>query len=313
LLAGEVTSDQVQYLTRTFSTVRFERMGRDGPVPATAAGSSVLFTFGQSGAAFNETLAALPNLVWVHTASSGVDRLAPHLRGTSLTLTRTAEARAEQMAEHVLAMTLALVKRLPETLDRQNRREWRRCDPGTLAGATIGFVGAGSVGRAAATMFKAFNTRTIGLRRSPGVVPGFDEVIESGCLDALLKASDVLVVACPLTEETRGLLGADAFQSMRQGALLINVARGGIVIETALIRSLESGHLAGAALDVFEVEPLPESSPLWSMSNVIVTPHSSSAGPGVKDAVLAEFTANLVRFMNCEPLSNVVDLESRDY
>ncbi len=313
LVAGSVPPDQVTRLRASFPHLRFEAIPRAGPVPSEAYGATVLLTAGQPTDVFAQTVASLPRLEWVHTVSAGVDRHVPVLQGKRVLFTRTADARALPIAEHVVTMTLALFKRLPELLASQRRREWRRPRPLTLAGSTVGIVGAGAVGGEAAIRFKAFGARTIGLRRSSGPVPGMDEVWTSDRLHELLAASDVVVVACPLTPETRGSFDAAAFARMRPGAFLVNVARGGIVVEADLVASLSDGHLGGAALDVFEVEPLPNDSPLWRLPNVIVSPHSSSAAPDVWGAVMEEFAANLARFWRGEPLANLVDVDGRGY
>lgn len=313
LIAGSVPPEQVSRLQASFTDFRFVAIAREGPVVPEAKGAVVLLTAGQPTTVLEETVASLPRLEWVHTISAGVDRHLPVIRGRRALFTRTAGARAIPIAEYVVTMTLALLKRLPELIASQRRREWHRPRPLTLAGATVGIVGAGAVGREAAIRFKTFGAKTIGLRRSGEPVQGLDAVWTADRLHELLAASDVVVVACPLTPETRGLLGATEFAGMRPGAFLVNVARGGIVVEADLIAALTSGKLGGAALDVFEVEPLPHDSPLWSLPNVIVSPHSSSAAPDVWDAVIEEFAANLLRFNRGETLANLVDVDGRGY
>jgi len=313
VLAGRVPSELLAHLEGRFPELNFVSVPPEGPIADSARDATVLLTAGQPTPALKETVDALQRLEWVHTISAGVDRHLPVIAGRPVRFTRTAGARAVPIAEHVLAMTLALLKRVPDLLNSQRRREWRRSRPLDLAGATVGIVGAGAVGREAAVRFKAFGTRTIGLRRSGGPAHGFDTVWPSDHLEDLLIASDVVVVACPLTPRTKGLLGGREFELMRPGAYLVNVARGGIVVEEDLVAALQGGRLGGAALDVFEVEPLPAESPLWGMSNVIVSPHSASASPTVWDSVVEEFAENLTRYLSGAPLANVVDVEERGY
>jgi phosphoglycerate dehydrogenase-like enzyme len=224
----------------------------------------------------------------------------------ALQVTRTARARAVPIAEHVLTMTLALLRRLPDLLDAQRDRRWERREVRGLRGATVGIVGAGAIGRATATRFRAFESRVIGIKREPQPLPEFDDVWAVSRLDELLALADVLVLSCPLTEETRHLLGRARLRSMKPTALLVNVARGAVVVEEDLLEALEEGIIAGAALDVFEREPLPPEQRFWRLANVIVSPHSAAADPSVRQAVAREFLDNLERFLDGEPLEHQV-------
>lgn len=337
LIAGHVPVELVERLKRRFWSSRFGVMAPQGTVPAGFEDADVLFTSGQSAEEFGETVALLPRLRWVHTASSGVDRFLPVLKEASwsqrrpapgsgiadvapgqeqseLILTRTAEARAVPMAEHVLAVTIALLKRLPQLFEQQRLREWQRPAPVSVSGATVGIIGSGAVGRAVAHRFTALGADVVGVKRSAQPIAGFSAIWGPERLHDLLAASDVVVVACPLTAETRNMLGVDEFSAMKPDAMLVNVARGGIVVERELIAALEAGHLGGAALDVFEVEPLPPDDPLWSLPNVIITPHSSSTGSGaIWEAVVAEFAENFQLFVSQRPLRNSVDIGGRGY
>jgi phosphoglycerate dehydrogenase-like enzyme len=221
-------------------------------------------------------------------------------------VTRTARARAVPIAEHVLTMTLALLRRLPELLEAQRDRRWERREVRGLQGATVGIVGAGAIGRATATRFRAFESRVIGIKREPQPLPEFDDVRAVSRLDELLALADVLVPSCPLTEETRHLLGRARLRLMKPTALLVNVARGAVVVEEDLLEALDEDVIAGAALDVFEREPLPPEHRFWRLPNVIVSPHTAAADPSVRQAVAREFLDSLGRYLQGEPLENEV-------
>jgi phosphoglycerate dehydrogenase-like enzyme len=212
-----------------------------------------------------------------------------------------------EMAEFTLALILALAKRVPRALEQQQRREWRLYGGLRLDGATVGILGLGAIGASLARRCKALGMRVIGTRRQPGPVAHVDAVLGPEGTPQLLAESDVVVVVLPLTPETRGLLGAEALARMKPGALLVNVARGGIVDEAALADALEGGRLAGAACDVFEQEPLPGSSPLWRTRNLLVTPHVAGLTRDYMDRVGEIFFENVRRLERGEPLVNEID------
>lgn len=249
----------------------------------------------------------LEGLKWFHTFSAGVD--APVFqqlieRGTKLT--NSAGASAPAIAQYVLAMMLHHVKGMGTWEEQQRRREWRQHGGGELTGMTAGIIGLGAIGGEVARLAKAFRMRTVGIRRAPKRTPYVDEQLPPGRLRTLLKQSDFVVLACPLTRETDGLIGERELRSMKASAVLINVARGRVVQEAELIQALEEGWIAGACLDVFTIEPLPEESPLWSMPNVTVTPHNSGASPHNMARSMEMFLDNLARFAAGKRLRNEV-------
>ena len=249
----------------------------------------------------------LTGLKWFHTFSAGVDSPAFKAmidRGTILT--NSSGASATSIAQYVLAMMLHRAKGIDAWHEQQARREWRQHAGGELTAATAGIIGAGAIGGEVARLAKAFGMRTIGARRSGRPARHLDEMLTQRRLPHLLKQSDYVVIACPLTEETERMIGERELRAMKPTATLINIARGRIVDEAALVRALEGGWIAGACLDVFTVEPLPEDSPLWSMPNVMVTPHNSAISPHNMERVLAIFLDNLARFMTGKPLRNRV-------
>lgn len=180
-------------------------------------------------------------------------------------------------------------------------------DPLEAFGKTLGVVGAGSIGREVAKQAKAFDMKTIGLRRNPQPMPFFDEVLPRTQLDDLLSRSDYVVLATPLTPETRHMIGEAQFAKMKPSALFINVARGGVVDQEALIRALQNGVIAGAALDVTDPEPLPADNPLWDMENVIITPHMSADAPILVQIAVDFFCENIKRYRAGERLINQMD------
>ena len=305
IVAGKVPSDQAARIAAHFPGIRVDAVTERDPIPEHAADADVLWVAGLSREALRALLARLPGVRWIHSASSGLDRLlVPEIVERGLQVTRTANARAVTMAEFVVAVTLALMKRLPELLESQRVGRWERVAPATLAGSCVGIIGAGTVGRAAAARFRAFGTRTIGLKRRPVSLPEFDEVWGPDRLEEVLRASDVLLLSCPLSPETHHMIDRERLASMKRTSILVNVSRGQVIVQADLIAALRRGEIGGAALDVFEQEPLPARSPLWSQPNVIVSPHCSSAGPEVWSAVTDEFLANLERYLNGSPLAH---------
>lgn len=247
-----------------------------------------------------------PRLRWLHTFSAGVDHpWFQALRARGIRLTTSSGAHAVPIAQTVLLYLLALSRDLPRWLDAQRRRAWEPHSFADLQGLVLGVVGLGPIGLEVARLGAAFGMRVVGARRTPRG----DEPCETwplARLDELLALADALVLALPLTDDTRHLLDAARLARMKRGAWLVNVGRGALVEEPALVDALREGRLGGAGLDVFETEPLPPESPLWSLPNVLVTPHSSGDTPGNRERATAIFLENLGRFARGEPLRNEV-------
>ena len=279
--------------------------------------------------AFDRLLARAPHLTWVHSATSGVERaLTPAALARDVLVTNARGVFSRPIAEHVLLMILAISRHLPELLELQRERTWQPLEGRELRELTIGIIGYGSLGRSVASLASAFGARVIALRRRPssaeaaraggpaGVAddgdafpyePAVDQVLGPDQLHELLGESDIVVLAAPLTGETEGMIDEAAVAAMKQEAWLINVARGRLVDDTALVRALRDHRIGGAALDTFRDEPLPPSSPYWDMPNVILTPHTAWSSARVLDRSIELFCDNLVRFSRGEPLRNVVD------
>ncbi len=245
-------------------------------------------------------------LRWLHTFSAGVDHpWFQALRQRGVRLSTSSGAQAVPIAHTVLLYLLALSRDFGRWQDAQQRRAWEQHELRDLQGLTLAVVGLGPIGREVARLGTAFGMQVIGARRTPTG----DEPCETwplSRLDALLEVADAVVLALPLTDETRGSISAARLARMKRGAWLINVGRGALVDEAALVAALQSGAIGGAGLDVFAVEPLPPESPLWSLPNVIATPHNSGDTPSNLPRACEIFVDNLGRYRRGEPLRNEV-------
>ncbi|URN01543.1 D-2-hydroxyacid dehydrogenase [Actinomadura madurae] len=246
---------------------------------------------------------------WVHIASAGVDRLMfPALIESETKVTNSRGVFDEPIAEYVLGLVLAFAKDLPGTLRLQGERRWRHRETERVTGSRALVVGTGPIGRAIGRRLSAAGLAVTGAGRTArDADPDLGLVHPMERLDEALAEADYVVLAAPLTPRTRGMIDAAALDRMRPSARLINVGRGALVAEPDLVKALRAGRIAGAALDVFEDEPLPPSSPLWDMPNVIVSPHMSGDVIGWRDELLRLFAANLGRYVSGRPLRNVVD------
>lgn len=249
------------------------------------------------------------HLRWVHSMGAGVENLCRDVAGTDIIVTNS-HTHGDVIAEHVMALLLAHTRRLAVAIMRQTEGRWQREGAvGTVVrGKTLGIVGLGAIGTELARRAAAFGMRVWGVRRSGAAVPGVDRVVRPAALDEVLRVADVLAITVPLTPETCGLVGPRELGLLPKGAFLINVGRGGIVDETALAAAIQSGHLAGAGLDVFEQEPLPPASPLWRVPGMIITPHVGGSSPGFLERAVPFFCENLRRYLMGEPLLNRVDV-----
>lgn len=280
--------------------------------------------------------AQAPNLRWVQLDTAGVNHLLDTpLWKSDVALTTLNGVAPSNMAEFALMMMMAFGHRLPLMLELQRRREWpsfqfrwENFTPHELRGATLGVIGYGTIGRELGRLAHAFGMRVLGMNRSghssarpltfaipalqglPGGEP--DELFTPARLGEMAAACDYVVVIAPYTEATHHLVDEAALRAMKSSAVLINIARGGVVDEAALTRALQEGWIAGAALDVFEQEPLPADSPLWGMPNVIISPHAAGFTARYYAVIQELFGENLRRYLAGEPLLNQVD-RTRQY
>ncbi|MDR7417640.1 MAG: D-2-hydroxyacid dehydrogenase [Armatimonadota bacterium] len=254
-------------------------------------------------------MARAGRLRWIHTTAAGVDGLLiPQVMDGRVRLTCSVGIHAG-LPEHIMGLILAFSRRLHRAVRNQMARRWDRASivGEEVAGKVVGVLGLGAIGRTLAARAAAFDMRVIGTKRTVESIPHVERVLPPEQTDAVLREADYLVIILPLTPQTRGLIDARALRVMKPSAVLINVGRGQVVHEDALIDALRTGVIAGAGLDVFEREPLPADSPLYDMENVIITPHVAGASHTYYERAIPLFCENLRRYLDGRPMLNVVD------
>jgi len=252
-----------------------------------------------------------PGLRWIHARSAGLDRvLVPEVVAHPSVLTNGRGAFSPALAEFALAALLFFAKDLRRLVSQQVAGAWEPFDMERLEGRRVGIVGYGDIGRAVATRLRPLGVEVLALRRRPERSRGDALVSEAfppeRLLDLVARSDDV-VIAAPLTPQTHGLVGREAIAAMKRTSVLVNVGRGPVVDEAALVESLEQGRIRGAALDVFETEPLPAGHPFWRLRNVLLSPHCADHVPGWVDEAMRVFLRQLERFRREQPLWDVVD------
>ncbi len=254
-----------------------------------------------------------PNLKWVQSPSAGIAGAVKRSGWdkTDLLLTTASGVHATPLAEFCIMSMLMFVKGYFHMAEEKNRKSWQRTSTTELKTKSLAVVGLGNVGREVARLGRAMGMRVVGTKRTTdGVDPesvNVDMLYPRSELHPMLSKADFVVLITPLNDETRGLIGAEELAIMKKGSVLINISRGAIVDEPALIEALQSGHLGGLAADVFSREPLPEDSPFWDMPNVIISPHSASTADSENRKLTDIFCDNLRRYMKGEPLRNLLD------
>lgn len=288
------------------ATVRYADAGG---LPDALRGADVLFVYDFLSRAVPGAWHAADRLRWLHIASAGVDPVMfPELRHSDVVLTNSRGVFDSAIAEYVLGVVIAFAKDFAGSLRLQQRRTWRHRETERVAGTSALVVGTGPIGRAIARLLRAVGMSVTGAgRRAREADPDFGRVVASEELTRHLPHFDVVIAVAPLTERTKGMFDARAFAAMRPGARFVNVGRGELVVTSDLIAALREGHLAGAALDVFEQEPLPPESPLWTMENVLMSAHMSGDFVGWRNALVEVFADNFARWREGRPLRNVVD------
>ncbi|MCC6793106.1 MAG: D-2-hydroxyacid dehydrogenase [Thermomicrobiales bacterium] len=255
-----------------------------------------------------EFLPLSQKLRWFQVMGAGLERIAagPALP-EGVTITNLKGVFGSSMGEYALAYMLAHTQRIRMIVRNQDAREWVRYDPGRLEGSTVGIAGLGSIGQEVSRRCAALGMRVVGLKRHAGDVPNVGQVYAFEEIDRFLPECDFLILVLPQTAETIGLLTRDRLRSLKPDCFLVNMGRGSVMREDDLVAALQSGWIAGAALDVFATEPLPPESPLWGMENVYITPHIS--GTNRPDELVGPFIENLGRYLRGEPLLYQVDLQ----
>jgi phosphoglycerate dehydrogenase-like enzyme len=282
----------------------------DGPNLADALhGADALFVYDFLSTAVPAAWRAADRLRWLHIASAGVDPvLFPGLRDSDVVLTNSRGVFDDSIAEYVLGVILTFAKDFARSLDLQRETRWQHRESERISGREVVIVGTGPIGRAIARLLRAAGMRVVGAGRTArDSDPDFGTVYPSAELEEHLPSADYVVAVAPLTEQTKGLFDARALAAMKPSARFINVGRGELVVTGDLVEAVRAGKIAGAALDVFETEPLPADSPLWTMENVLVSPHMSGDFIGWRTKLVEVFAENFRRWLAGEPLQNVVD------
>nr|WP_033293895.1 D-2-hydroxyacid dehydrogenase [Amycolatopsis jejuensis] len=272
-------------------------------------GADALFVYDFLSTAVPSAWHAADRLRWLHIASAGVDPvLFPELRDSDVVLTNSRGVFDDAIAEYVLGVVLAFAKDFARSLDLQRAGTWQHRESERIAGREVLVVGTGPIGRAIARLLRAAGMRVSGAgRRARSGDADFGVVHDSAELPRYLPEFDYVVAVAPLTGQTKGMFDAAAFAAMKPSARFVNVGRGELVVTSDLVAALRAGELAGAALDVFETEPLPPESPLWTMPDVLLSPHMSGDFRGWRATLVEVFAANFRRWLAGEPLHNVVD------
>jgi phosphoglycerate dehydrogenase-like enzyme len=256
-----------------------------------------------------EMLQGAKRLKWLHLAATGIDRLLPLSDfSPELIITNSKGIRAEMISNYVICVILMLLWDFPRMMRNQGQKVWRRWPVARIEGKVLGILGLGNIGQAIARRAKSFGMVVTGTRRS--MQPLDDKDLSSIPIKSkhdLLSAADFVVLVVSLTPETQGMMGKQAFETMKESAYLINVSRGAVVQERELIAALREKKIAGAVLDVTEQEPLPPESELWSLENVIITPHISSSSTDSRERAAELFCKNLYRYLRHEKMLNVID------
>lgn len=314
ILSARYRPEDLAAIAAAAPGARVVTMSREGLADGPLDDVEVLLHGWLAADAFERLLARAPELRWVHSAAAGVERLLA-LAGPSrrLTITNARGVFSRPVAEYVVMMVLAVNRRLPQLLELAAERTWQPLEGRELRDTTIGIVGFGSIGRAIAELAAPFGPRILAMRRTGPVRPGEPplppgvELRGPESFGEVVAASDFVVLALPLTPETEDLVDDRVLALMKPTAWLVNVARGRLIVERALVRALRDGTIGGAILDTFREEPLSPESPFWDLPNTIVTPLTSWSSGRVLDDTIELFCDNLRRFAAGEPLRNTVD------
>ncbi|MFN6486519.1 MULTISPECIES: D-2-hydroxyacid dehydrogenase [unclassified Nostoc] len=308
ILPIELTAEIEPHLP---SDTKFVRVDSDGNFDSDPSDAEVYLNgFELKPTTLHKVLAAAPGIRWQQTPSAGVNHiLTPIFLEHDIILTNGAGVHAIPISEFVLSLILYHAKQLRELQADHDQRKWEKSwlVLPELANSTVLILGTGNIGQAIAARIKPFGARVWGGRRRPEPLPNFDKIVGTNEWHALLPEVDYIIVATPLTPETKALIDETVLRLLPSHAYLINVGRGAVVDESALTKALTEGWIAGAGLDTVSIEPLPPESPLWSLPNLFITPHTSAISPALKGRITDLFLDNLERYRGNKPLRNVVN------
>ena len=274
--------------------------------------ATVLVNFYGSRIALEPILALAPNIIWLHSMAAGVDHILfdKLIENDQIIVTNGKGTFSNAMAEYAMTSISYFAKNLPRLIYQKQNKIWDKFNITEMRGQTVGIIGYGDIGQSCARLAKAYGMKVITQRRRPELCLNDEFVDISYGKDGLknvMEQSDYVILLTPLTPETRNMMTKEVFSWAKSGQIFINLGRGTLVDEEAMIDALINGNLAGAALDVFAIEPLPESSPLWTMSNVLITPHNSQQTTSAQILGAQLFIKNCQRFVNGETLEYIVD------
>lgn len=311
--SAKISAKRQNQLQNKFPAHRFQFFEHmDHVTEAALAKADVLLTYGED--LTPAVVGKMPRLKWIQVLSAGMDAMPfDILKKRNILVTNARGIHGIQMAEYALGMILSLVRRSFHFYDLQKQRRWDRSVRVDEAyGKTLGIVGYGAIGSEMAKRAKAFGMHVIALKKNVDVHPQYvDELVSIEGKEKLFRQSDFIVVLLPLTPETKYFVGKEALQMMKPSAYLINMARGKVIDEEALLQQVKARKLAGAVLDVFSEEPLPEDHPFWQMENIMITPHMSGRSPQYMQRAMDIFLTNLTSFPDKERMVNVIDLDRK--
>ena len=307
----DVQQEHIAAIEKTLPGASVVRESDEESLITSGSHSDILLTWGMYRP--GDFCRSANNLKWIHALSAGVDGLmaVPEIRARRVRVTATKGIHGGTIAEHVLGMILCFARGFHVLRDRQRNKEWRKhLEAYEIHGKTVGILGLGNIGRVVARKCKLMGMRVVALDIQPVEDTTIDRLYPLRDAVALMQESDYVVVTLPLTPNTHHLVGEEYLRAMKKTACLINVARGKIVDEQALTTALKEGWIAGAGLDVVETEPLPQTSELWTLPNVILSPHMSAISPYYMDRAISVFCENLTRFVHGRELLFEINWES---
>lgn len=302
-----IGSRYASLLNEKFPQLKIDIVGHHTEVEPFIAETEILLCFSPPMA--DHVVRDAPKLKWIQALGTGVDNIVdlPSLR-KNVVVTNIRGIHGAPVSEATIAYMLALARDIPASVHAQDRREWTRWPSKLLHGKTVGILGVGLIAEALAPMCKAFGMTVVGISGSPRPAPGFDRMVARDDLIILAPELDFLVALAPMSDATRGIVGEKLLKAMKPTSYLVNVARGGVVDEPALIKALEAGEIAGAALDVFAKEPLPPDDPIWKAKNTIIMCHLGGFSEGYENRAMPTIEANMRAFFkgDLKSMINVV-------